>query len=206
MGSKEHSAEGLYIIPHKHKVTGEDRMRRKGHRPLLIWFTGLSGSGKSTLSGLLEQELFERQVHTYLLDGDNVRKGLNKDLGFSKECRTENIRRIGETANLMLDAGLVVLAAFVSPFRKDRETVRELVGPENFLEVFVDCPLKVCEQRDVKGLYKKARDGKIQDFTGVSSPFEAPERPDVHIRTSEQTLEVSLNELIQAVLPKIKIK
>lgn len=181
-------------------------MRRKGHRPLLIWFTGLSGSGKSTLSGLLEQELFERQVHTYLLDGDNVRKGLNKDLGFSKECRTENIRRIGETANLMLDAGLVVLAAFVSPFRKDRETVKELVGAENFLEVFVDCPLKVCEQRDVKGLYKKARDGKILDFTGVSSPFEAPERPDVHIRTSEQTLEVSLNELIQAVLPKIKIK
>lgn len=180
-------------------------MQRMGHRPLLIWFTGLSGSGKSTLSGLLEQELFRQQVHTYLLDGDNVRKGLNKDLGFSKECRTENIRRIGETAHLMLDAGLVVLAAFVSPFRKDRETVRELVGAENFLEVFVDCPLKVCEQRDVKGLYKKARDGKIQDFTGVSSPFEPPEHPDVHIPTSEQSLEVSLNELVQAVLPKIKL-
>ncbi|MFS8616877.1 MAG: adenylyl-sulfate kinase [Solitalea sp.] len=205
MSSKEQPAKELYIIPHEHKITGEDRMRRKGHRPLLIWFTGLSGSGKSTLSGLLEQELFRRNTHTYLLDGDNVRKGLNKDLGFSRECRTENIRRIGEAARLMLDAGLVVLAAFVSPIRKDRETVRELVGPERFLEVFVDCPLEVCEERDVKGLYKKARDGKIADFTGISAPFEAPENPDVHIRTHETSLEVSLNELIQAVLPKIKL-
>jgi len=205
MSSKEQPAKELYIIPHEHKITGEDRMRRKGHRPLLIWFSGLSGSGKSTLSGLLEQELFRRNTHTYLLDGDNVRKGLNKDLGFSRECRTENIRRIGEAARLMLDAGLVVLAAFVSPIRKDRETVRELVGPERFLEVFVDCPLEVCEERDVKGLYKKARDGKIADFTGISAPFEAPENPDVHIRTHETSLEVSLNELIQAVLPKIKL-
>src|SRR5690606_11424251 len=205
MSSKEQPAKELYIIPHEHKITGEDRMRRKGHRPLLIWFTGLSGSGKSTLSGLLEQELFRRNTHTYLLDGDNVRKGLNKDQGFSRECRTENIRRIGEAARLMLDAGLVVLAAFVSPIRKDRETVRELVGPERFLEVFVDCPLEVCEERDVKGLYKKARDGKIADFTGISAPFEAPENPDVHIRTHETSLEVSLNELIQAVLPKIKL-
>lgn len=180
-------------------------MRRKGHRPLLIWFTGLSGSGKSTLSGLLEQELFRLNTHTYLLDGDNVRKGLNRDLGFTIECRTENIRRIGEAARLMLDAGLVVLAAFVSPIRKDRETVRELVGTERFLEVFVDCPLEICEARDVKGLYKKARDGKISDFTGISSPFEAPENPDVHIRTNETSLEASLNELIQAVLPKIKL-
>lgn len=205
MDFKEDSAEQLYIVPHKHRITAEDRMRRKGHRPLLIWFTGLSGSGKSTLSGLLEQQLFEREVHTYLLDGDNVRKGLNKDLDFSHACRTENIRRIGEAARLMLDAGLVVLAAFVSPFRKDRDAVRELVGPDNFVEVFVDCPLKVCEERDVKGLYQKARDGKIGDFTGVSSPFEAPENPDVHIRTHEQTRDESLNNLLQAVLPKIKL-
>src|SRR3546814_743261 len=167
MSFKERSIDGVHINPHKHKITVEDRIQRKGHRPLLIWFTGLSGSGKSTLSGMLEQELFRRQIHTYLLDGDNVRKGLNKDLSFSNECRTENIRRIGEMARLMLDAGLVVLAAFVSPFRQDRETVRELVGPENFVAVFVDCPLKICEQRDVQGLYKKAREGRIKHLTGI---------------------------------------
>src|SRR5690606_16344949 len=180
---------------HEHKITGEDRMRRKGHRPLLIWFTGLSGSGKSTLSGLLEQELFRRNTHTYLLDGDNVRKGLNKDLGFSRECRTENIRRIGEAARLMLDAGLVVLAAFVSPIRKDRDAGRDFVGPERVLQVFVDRPLEVCEQRDVKALYKKARDGRIAGFTGISAPFAAPGYPGGDIRTHEASLEVSLNEL-----------
>lgn len=205
MSFKENAAGELHIVPHEHKVTAAERTRLKGHRPLLVWFTGLSGSGKSTLSGMLEQELFKQNVHTYLLDGDNVRKGLNKDLGFSRECRNENIRRIGETARLMLDAGLVVMAAFVSPFRKDRETVRELVGEENFLEVFMDTPLEVCEGRDVKGLYKKARDGKIRDFTGISSPFEAPENPGVHIRTSQMGPEESLNVLVKAVLPKIKL-
>ncbi len=194
-----------HIIPHDHKIKKADRVRHKGHRPAVLWFTGLSGSGKSTLAGALEQRLFEEGYHTYILDGDNIRTGLNKGLTFSDGDRRENIRRIGEVAKLMADAGLIVLTAFISPFREDRQAARELVGAEDFAEIFVDCPLEVCEQRDVKGLYKKARAGEIPKFTGIDSPFEAPENPDIRIKTHTQPLQDAVEELFQQVLKKIQI-
>jgi bifunctional enzyme CysN/CysC len=147
----------------------------------VIWFTGLSGSGKSTLANQLEVELYKQGKHTYLLDGDNIRQGLNKDLGFTDADRIENIRRIAEVAKLMMDAGLIVITAFISPFKREREMARQLIEEENFIEVFVDTPLEICEQRDPKGLYKKAREGKLPNFSGISSPYEAPENPDVTI-------------------------
>jgi adenylylsulfate kinase len=192
------------IIPHNHVITKEDRVKLYGYKPQLIWFTGLSGSGKSTLAGALEVYLHNQDVPTYLLDGDNIRTGLNKDLDFSEESRTENIRRIGEVSKLFLDAGLVVITAFISPFKSDRESARELVGKENFIEVFVDCPLEVCEQRDVKGLYAKARRGEIPNFTGITSPFEIPESPTVKVNTAENDLEECLKQLINKVVPKLK--
>ncbi|MEN7549717.1 adenylyl-sulfate kinase [Rapidithrix thailandica] len=198
--------EKLNIIPHDHKVNKEDRQRHKKQKPVVIWFTGLSGSGKSTLANMLEQGLYEYGFHTYILDGDNVRMGLNKGLTFSEEDRKENIRRISEVAKLMVDAGLVVITAFISPFKKDRAMARELLEEGEFIEVFVDCPLEVCEQRDVKGLYRKARAGEITKFTGIDSPFEAPENPEIHIKTAEQSLESSINQLIDLVLPIIQIK
>ena len=157
------------------KLTLHDREKLLNQRSLVLWFTGLSGSGKTTLSDALEEELFKRGYKTYILDGDKIRDGLCKDLGFSEEDRTENIRRVGEVANLMLDSGLIVLSAFISPFAKDREVVRKTIGAEKLVRIFVDCPLEVCEQRDVKGLYKRARSGEIKKFTGISSPFEVPE-------------------------------
>lgn len=186
----------LHIVPHEHKITRKTRNESYQHKSYVLWFTGLSGSGKSTIANAVEQQLFALGKHTYILDGDNVRTGLNADLDFSDTGRKENIRRIGEVAHLLVDAGVITLAAFVSPFRVDRELVRSINGAENFVEVFVDCPLEVCEQRDVKGLYAKARQGIIKDFTGISSPFEAPEAPNVHIRTHEQTLEESVNQVI----------
>lgn len=170
------------IVHHDHTVTKEDRARLKGQHPCILWFTGLSGSGKSTVANAVEAQLLERGKHTYLLDGDNIRMGLNKGLGFSDEDRIENLRRIGEVAKLFVDAGTIVLTAFISPFRSERQRVRDLVGEGEFIEVFVDTPLEVCESRDPKGLYKKARAGEIPDFTGISSPYEAPEAPEVHIR------------------------
>ena len=192
------------IIPHDHALKLEDRVRKNGYAPKLIWFTGLSGSGKSTLASAFEVYLFNQGYGTYILDGDNVRSGLNKDLDFSDSSRVENIRRIAEVSKLFVDAGIVVLTAFISPFRADRAQARELVGAENFIEVFVDTPLEVCEQRDVKGLYAKARAGKIPNFTGIDSPFETPGQPDVHIQTAGQSVEQSLKELIEQIVPKLK--
>ena len=160
-----------YIIPHNFSVKKEDREKLNKHQGMLIWFTGISGSGKSTLAGMLEYVLHEKGIHTYILDGDNVRSGLNSDLDFSDAGRVENIRRIAELANLMVDAGLVVMASFISPFRSERALARDLVGAENFVEVFVDCNLETAESRDVKGLYQKARAGIIPNFTGISSPL-----------------------------------
>lgn len=171
--------------------------------PKVIWFTGLSGSGKSTLSDELEKYLFENDHGTYLLDGDNIRSGLNKDLDFSDEGRKENIRRLGELCKLFLDAGKIVLTAFISPFKSDREMVRQAVGSENFIEVFVDCPLEVCESRDVKGLYAKARKGEIPNFTGISSPFEKPESADLIIKTAEYSLTECLNQLKEEILKRL---
>lgn len=192
------------IIPHNHTITKEDRMKISGYKPVLIWFTGLSGSGKSTLASSLEVYLHNQGVPTYILDGDNVRSGLNKDLDFSEDSRKENIRRISEVSKLFLDAGVVVLTAFISPFKEDRQSAKDLVGAENFVEVFVECPLEVCEERDVKGLYAKARSGEIKDFTGISSPFEEPENPTVKVNTAESSLEESLKILINKILPKLK--
>ena len=193
-----------YVFQQGYKITRSDRALRNSHKPLLIWFTGLSGSGKSTLANQLELELFKRKISTYTLDGDNVRLGLNKDLGFTQEDRQENIRRISEVANLMIDAGLVVLAAFVSPYKKDRKNIREVVKDINFVEVFVDAPLEECERRDVKGLYKKARNGKIENFTGISAPYEAPDDPDVVIRTDKFSVKESVDILLNYLIPKLK--
>ena len=194
-----------YVIPHKHEITHEDRVRRNGYRPYLIWFTGLSGSGKSTLASALESKLFQDKFHTYILDGDNIRAGLNTDLDFTESSRKENIRRISEVSSLFLDAGIMVLTAFISPFEEDREQAKEIVGKDRFIEVFVDTPLEICEQRDVKGLYRKAREGKIPNFTGIDSPFEEPVFPDIHIKTAAQSIEQSLAALYSAVLKKIDL-
>lgn len=172
-------------------------------KPRVIWFTGLSGSGKSTLATHLEVQLNAKSFKTYLLDGDNVRTGINSDLDFSDHSRKENIRRIGEVSKLFIDAGIIVLSAFISPFEEDRNQVRTIVGPENFLEVFVDCPLEICEQRDVKGLYKKARLGEVKSFTGITSPYERPLHPDITISTHLQSLDESLTLLIDYIVPRI---
>lgn len=173
--------ESKNIVWHEHQISQEERAKLKQQAPCVIWFTGLSGSGKSTVSNAVENMLFNMQKHTYLLDGDNVRHGLNKGLTFSDTDRIENIRRVGEVAKLFSDAGLIVLTAFISPFTSDRNMVRALTRPGEFIEVFIDTPLSVCEQRDPKGLYKKARAGQIKDFTGIDSPYEAPVNPEVHI-------------------------
>ncbi|MEH2922457.1 adenylyl-sulfate kinase [Samsonia erythrinae] len=169
------------VVWHAHDVTRESREKLHGHQGVVIWFTGLSGSGKSTLAGALEQALHQRGVSTYLLDGDNVRHGLCRDLGFTDDDRRENIRRVGEVAKLMLDAGLVVLTAFISPHRAERKMVQDLLEDGQFIEVFVDTPLATCEARDPKGLYKKARAGELRHFTGIDSVYEAPEAPDLHL-------------------------
>ena len=184
---------------HTHAMT-VDKARRsalKGHKPALLWFTGLSGAGKSTIANLVETRLAEAGVHTYSLDGDNVRHGLNRDLGFTDADRVENIRRIGEVARLMIDAGLVVTCSFISPFRSERQMVRDLVEAGEFIEVFVDAPLEVCMQRDPKGLYKKAQAGEIKNFTGFDSPYEAPETPEIHLQTSEMTAEAAAERVLK---------
>ncbi|MGE9551526.1 adenylyl-sulfate kinase [Erwinia amylovora] len=169
------------VVWHSHAVTRADREQQHGHHGVLLWFTGLSGSGKSTVAGALEQALHQLGVSTYLLDGDNVRHGLCRDLGFSDEDRKENIRRVGEVARLMVDAGLVVLSAFISPHRAERQMVRDMLGEGRFIEIFVDTPLAICEQRDPKGLYKKARAGELRNFTGIDSVYEAPAEPEIHL-------------------------
>lgn len=192
-----------HIHPTVFKVSGIQRKKRLNQTPKLIWFTGLSGSGKSTLANAVETQLFQDGYMTYLLDGDNIRTGLNKDLGFSTSDRIENIRRIAEVAKLMMDAGLLVVSAFISPFRAEREMIAELVGKENFLEVFVDCPLEVCEQRDVKGLYAKARKGIIKNFTGIDSPYEHPINPAVHIHSDREELTDSVKKVINKISANI---
>lgn len=191
------------IISQEFKIDRENREALLGQRPLLIWFTGLSGSGKSTMANLLEAELHARGFKTYILDGDNVRRGLCKDLTFTEEDRIENIRRIGEVSRLFMDAGLIVLSSFVSPFQNDRERVRQLVGSDRFVEVFVDCPLEICEKRDVKGLYKMARRGEVNNFTGIDSPYENPTNPDIVLKTAEEDPQDLLNRLLSIVEPKI---
>lgn len=191
------------LFPFESKITKEERDKLLQQRPKVIWFTGLSGSGKSTLATQLEFQLYTHGYKTYLLDGDNVRGGLNKDLDFSDYARKENIRRIGEVSKLFLDSGLVVLSAFISPFHEDRNQVRTIVGKENFIEVFVDCPLEVCEQRDVKGLYKKARKGEVKSFTGISSPYERPLNADITIHTDRQPVPDSLASLLEFIVPRI---
>jgi len=174
------------------KVSKEDRRRMNGHGSCVLWFTGLSGSGKSTLATEVEKELHQRGVRTYVLDGDNIRHGLNRDLGFGKDDRKENIRRIGEVAKLFVDAGIVTLTAFISPYREDRDMVRALFGQGEFIEIYVKCSLEECERRDPKGLYKKARRGEIRDFTGISSPYEEPVSPELVVETDRESVEVSV--------------
>lgn len=175
------------IFWHDSIIKKEDREKIKNHRGVCLWFTGLSGSGKSTIAHAVENMLYERGVHTYVLDGDNIRHGLNKDLGFSPQDRTENIRRIGEVARLFVDAGIVVMTAFISPYRKDRDRVREIMNDGDFVEIYVKCTIEVCEERDPKGLYKKAKAGEIKEFTGISAPYEEPERPELVIDTALET-------------------
>jgi adenylyl-sulfate kinase len=191
------------IYPIKTKVSREQREGLMNQHATLIWFTGLSGSGKSTLAVQLEAELHALGFKTYLLDGDNIRAGLNKDLSFTDEARVENIRRIGEVSKLLLDSGIVVLSAFISPFKADRNQVRDIVGAKNYIEVFVDTPLEVCEQRDVKGLYKKARAGEIKNFTGIDSPYERPDHADVTIPTHQIGIDDSLTLLLNYIRPRI---
>jgi adenylylsulfate kinase len=182
------------IVWHEGAVNRQDREKLNGHKGTCVWLTGLSGSGKSTIAVQLEKQLAERGVRTYILDGDNIRHGLNKNLGFSPEDRTENIRRIGEVAKLFVDAGVVVLTAFISPYRADRDQVRALM-PDDFVEVLVDCPIEVCEQRDPKGLYQKARAGQIKEFTGISAPYEAPAKPELTIKNATQSIEASAQQI-----------
>jgi adenylylsulfate kinase len=185
------------IVWHQGAVTRNDRAQLNGHRGCTVWLTGLSGSGKSTIAVDVEKRLLERGVHTYILDGDNIRHGLNKNLGFSPEDRTENIRRIGEVAKLFTDAGLVAITAFISPYRADRDQVRAIMQAGDLIEVFVDCPVEVCEQRDVKGLYKKARAGEIKEFTGISAPYEAPAKAELTINTAGQSVEESAKQILE---------
>ena len=185
------------IVVHEHHVSKNERAALKRQRPCVLWFTGLSGSGKSTIANAVETELNKLQKHTYLLDGDNIRMGLNKDLGFSDEDRVENIRRIAEVSKLFVDAGTIVLTAFISPFQSDRDKVRALVGTDEFIEVFVDTPLEVCETRDPKGLYEKARKGEIKNFTGISSVYEVPEQAEIHIYNDNQILEDTTEQILE---------
>jgi adenylylsulfate kinase len=179
------------------RLTKEDYRRRNGHESMLLWFTGLSGSGKSTLAHQVEEKLFEKGCYTYILDGDNVRHGLNGDLGFTETDRRENIRRIGEVAKLFIDAGVVVLAAFISPYREDRDRVRELFETQEFIEIHVRCDLDICEQRDPKGLYRKARAGTLPDFTGIDSPYEEPTAPELTVDTGKLGVTDSVNTILR---------
>jgi bifunctional enzyme CysN/CysC len=195
---KQQTASNLF--PQNFDITRKDREVLKAQQGKVIWFTGLSGSGKSTLANALEYALHRAGKHTYILDGDNIRHGLNKDLGFSDADRVENIRRIAEVARLMADAGLIVITAFISPFKREREMARELIGTENFLEVYVSTPLTICEQRDPKGLYKKARSGELPNMTGISSPYEAPEHPEFIADSTNQDIKSIIDALVPLAL------
>ena len=194
------------LHPHNYHITKIEKEKQFGHSSLVVWLTGLSGSGKSTIADHLEQYLFKKGIHTANLDGDLLRTGLNKDLGFSEEDRSENIRRIAEISKILSDNGLVVIAAFVSPFSKDRNLVKKTVGEENFIEIFVQTSIEECERRDVKGLYSKARKGELKNFTGIDSPYENPINPDLIIDTEKTSIEDSVQLLCTLVLSKIQFK
>jgi adenylylsulfate kinase len=196
---------GKNIIRHSYKIDIQERRRANKHSSFMMLFTGLSGSGKSTIANALEQKLFDHTIKTYILDGDNIRDGINKDLTFQPKDRTENIRRIAELGKLFIDAGIVVLAAFVSPYEKDREFIKKTVGEDNFVEVFVNTPLEVCEARDVKGLYKKARKGEIKNMTGISAPYEAPSDPDI-IVTDQHSVMEAVDLIYSKIEKKLKLK
>ncbi len=197
-------AEKLHIIPHQHAISKADRERQNGHKGHVLWFTGLSGSGKSTVASAVERELHQQGIKTFILDGDNVRTGLNSDLDFSAASREENIRRIAHVSALMKDAGLVVLSAFVSPYQKDRDFVRECAS-NDFSEIFISTPLEVCEQRDIKGLYAKARAGEISNFTGISAPFEEPTNPELDVPTHEMSTEEATAMVVDYINTKIAL-
>ena len=194
----------LNTVKHDFKTTKTQRENLHGHKAYLLWFTGLSGSGKSTLANLVEMTLHKKRLSTYILDGDNVRQGINKDLSFAPQDRSENIRRIAEIGNLMLEAGVVTLAAFVSPYIKDREAVKQIVGQDNVIEIYVNTSLAECERRDVKGLYIKARAGEIKNMTGISAPYEVPTHPDIEVVTDGKTIQESVAVIMQFLNTKFK--
>jgi adenylylsulfate kinase len=194
------SMQSTNVVWHHGTVTRTDREAQNAHRSTILWFTGLSGAGKSTLANAVESRLHERGCHTFVIDGDNVRHGLCGDLGFSTADRTENIRRVGEVAKLFIEAGVITLTAFISPFRADRDRVRALVKTGEFFEIYCKADLEVCEERDVKGLYQKARAGVISEFTGISSPYEAPEAPEIVVETGTKSLEICVGEVIDALV------
>ncbi|MFL9844958.1 adenylyl-sulfate kinase [Flavobacterium rhizosphaerae] len=191
------------IIPHSYKIARDNRNQANKHSSFVLWFTGLSGSGKSTIANLVEQELFEKGIKVYALDGDNIRSGINKGLTFTEQDREENLRRIAEIAKLFVDSGTVVVAAFVSPLHKDRELIRNIVGEKDFIEIFVNTSLQECERRDVKGLYRKARAGEIENFTGISAHYEAPQAPFIEIKTEDETVEMAVSRVLKAIQPKL---
>lgn len=184
------------LVWHHATVTRQRRADLNQHQSTVLWFTGLSGAGKSTLAHALEERLYQMSFHTFVLDGDNVRHNLCKDLGFSADARVENIRRVAEVAKLFVEAGVIVLTAFISPFAEDRTKARQLLG-DDFIEIYCDCSLEICEQRDVKGLYKRARAGEVKDFTGISSPYEVPEQPDLRVNTGSQDLETCVAQVLK---------
>ena len=194
--NKEHDDKSSDVVWHQASVSHQQHVQLNGHKPAVLWFTGLSGSGKSTVANAVDLMLHQLNAKTYLLDGDNVRHGLNGDLGFSDLDRVENIRRIGEVSKLFVDAGLLVSTAFISPFIADREMVRKQLSENEFIEVFIDTPLAVCESRDPKGLYKKARAGEIKNFTGIDSAYEKPIDPEVHIKTADKSVEACAKQVI----------
>ncbi len=194
-----------HIHPFKNRIGPGERQQLNGHRAVTVWLTGLSGSGKSTLAQALDVHLYALGYRSYVLDGDNLRSGLSADLGFSSADRQENIRRVSEVAKMMNDSGLITIIALISPIRKDRLQARETIGGERFLEVFTDCPLEVCEKRDVKGLYRKARNGEITEFTGIDAPYEAPHQPELHLRTDQHSPEESVMLILEMLLPKLQL-
>jgi adenylylsulfate kinase len=193
------------IIYQNFKINKVDRNKKNGHNSLVVWFTGLSGSGKSTIANALQNKLFADKINCFTLDGDNTRLGINSDLDFTDIGRKENIRRVAEICKLMNEAGIVVIASFISPFIEDRIQAKAIIGPENFIEVFVDCPIDVCESRDVKGLYAKARNNEIKNFTGISSPFEVPLYPEIHVKSNLQSIEDCVEQIDQLLKEKLKL-
>lgn len=194
------------VVWHNTTITKSDRNNLLDQKPFLLWFTGLSASGKSTIANIVEQKLYTMNCNTYLLDGDNVRHGLNRDLGFDEDSRVENIRRIGEVSKLFLDAGVITLTAFISPFKSDRSLVRDLFEEGDFIEVFIDSSLDICENRDPKGMYAKARSGKIKNFTGISSPYENPDKPEIHVINNNISLDEASNQIINYLFKENYIK